>query len=363
VNSDADGTPRLAFNGEGAASSRDYDVVSTRPNQPSGPVGGDDLTDPRWLQLPAGLPQRVKALSAQLVGGAPTRAAAVSAVNDYLHSNEKYNLTAPVPAAGVDAVDSFLFDSHQGFCEQFATAAVVLLRASGIPSRLITGYSQGDLTSEPGKRVMRGSDAHAWVQVWYPGVGWVDDDPTANAVLSDAGTAASAKPSESASPSPSASPSASVSPEAARPASGHRGQSLPGGRLGLAALLVGALALAQLMVAIRRRRARARPKGSPAPRGAAGGPVLQAYLRLDAALTAAGSGRAPDETPRELAGRLAALSVTAGPTADLTTAVDLLERECYAVEPLASAQTVAAVDVFDELTKSVKSLVVSAGPK
>ena len=58
-----------------------------------------------------------------------------------------------------------------------------MLRSAGISARLVTGYSQGDLTSEPGERVMRGTDAHAWVQVWYPGIGWVNSDPTAAAIL------------------------------------------------------------------------------------------------------------------------------------------------------------------------------------
>ena len=359
VSSDVDGTPRLALADGGAPSSRDYDVVSIRPNQPAGPVSGNDATDPRWLQLPAELPQRVKSLSAQLIGGAPTRAAAVSAINDYLHRNETYNLTAPVPGPGVDAVDSFLFDSHLGFCEQFATAAVVLLRASGVPSRLVTGYSQGDLTSEPGKRVMRGSDAHAWVQVWYPGVGWVDDDPTANAVLSTP-DAASATPSASPSASPSTAPSAAASPQPVPTASEGGERSVPGGRLGLAALLLAALAFGQLVVSIGRRRARARPTRTPATPGGGGGPVLQAYLRLDAALTAAGRGRAPDETPRTLAVRLGSAPGVEVADAQIAAAVDLLEHECYAVEPLTSAQTASAVNVFNELTKSVKSLAVLA---
>jgi hypothetical protein len=98
--------------------------------------------------------------------------------------------------------------------------------------------------------------------------------------------------------------------------------------------------------------------------------VLQAYLRLDAALTAAGRGRAPDETPRTLAVRLGSAPGVAAPgvaasgvslaDAQIAAAVDLLEHECYAVEPLTSAQSASAVNVFDELTKSVKSLAVSA---
>ena len=89
--------------------------------------------------------------------------------------------------------------------------------------------------------------------------------------------------------------------------------------------------------------------------------MLQAYLRLDAALTAAGRGRAPDETPRTLAVRLGSAPGVEVADAQIAAAVDLLEHECYAVEPLTSAQTASAVNVFNELTKSVKSLAALAG--
>ena len=191
VSEDGDGNPRLQVGASGPPSVRDYDVVSTKPNSAAPAANPADSHDPRWLQLPADLPKRVSALSHQLTAGADSRADAVTAVESYLRQHATYNLNAPVPAAGEDSVDSFLFVTHQGFCEQFATAAVVLLRAGGIPSRLVTGYSQGDLTSDPGRRVMRAADAHAWIQVWYPGLGWIDADPTATAVL---GTAPGANP-------------------------------------------------------------------------------------------------------------------------------------------------------------------------
>jgi transglutaminase-like putative cysteine protease len=183
VSSDADGNPRLEVGGGGSPSARDYNVVSTKPNPDAPAEPAIDNRDPRWLQLPPDLPARVGALSRQLIGTAPSRADAVRTVEAYLRGHETYDLDAPVPAPGEDAVDSFLFVTHQGFCEQFATAAVVLLRSAGTPTRLVTGYSQGDLTSDPGRRVMRATDAHAWIQVWFPGVGWVDSDPTATSVL------------------------------------------------------------------------------------------------------------------------------------------------------------------------------------
>ncbi len=119
------------------------------------------LTDPQWLEVPGDLPGSVRTLAASLVANTSNRLSAVNAVELYLRTNEKYNLNSPVPKPGDDAVDDFLFVSHQGFCEQFATAAVIMLRTQGIPARLVTGYVGGDSDVDPGERVFRGSDAHS----------------------------------------------------------------------------------------------------------------------------------------------------------------------------------------------------------
>ena len=165
----ADGTALLKAGGVTAPWT--YQVSSASPASSATALNaatGSDPADPKWTAVEPGLPARVRTLAAQLTASARTRYDAVTAVDDYLQTHETYDLTSPVPAPGQDAVDDFLFVSHRGFCEQFASAAVVMLRSTGIPARLVTGYSHGDLASEPGERVMRGTDAHAWVQVWYP---------------------------------------------------------------------------------------------------------------------------------------------------------------------------------------------------
>ncbi|MBB2899619.1 transglutaminase-like putative cysteine protease [Kineococcus radiotolerans] len=135
----------------------------------------------RWLQVPTSVPQRVRDLGRELAGGAGGGAAAVAlVVEEHLRSVARYSLDAPVPGAGEDAVDAFLFVDRVGFCEQFASAEVVLLRSAGIPARLVTGFAAG--TEVDGRRVLRGVDAHAWVEVWVPGQGWTTSDPTAGAV-------------------------------------------------------------------------------------------------------------------------------------------------------------------------------------
>jgi hypothetical protein len=133
------------------------------------------------------VPARVIALGRQLTANAATRREAVDAVVSYLHSHETYKLDSPVPAKGADAVDDFLFRTHTGFCEQFASAAAILLQASGVPTRVVTGYASGQ-QQQDGTWLLRGSDAHAWIEVEYPEVGWVPVDPTAGSRLAPSGS-------------------------------------------------------------------------------------------------------------------------------------------------------------------------------
>src|SRR5204862_7560665 len=79
---------------------------------------------------------------------------------------------------GEDPVDWFLFDAGIGYCEQFATAETLMLRALGIPARLVTGYATGDYDPVLNQAVVRERDAHAWVEAYFPGHGWVPFDPT-----------------------------------------------------------------------------------------------------------------------------------------------------------------------------------------
>jgi hypothetical protein len=90
-----------------------------------------------------------------------------------------YSYTLSPGAYEGDPVDEFWLDRKVGFCEHFATSFVVVLRAMGIPARLVTGYQGTDATPEDGWYVVRQSNAHAWVEYWNPGRGWVRADPTA----------------------------------------------------------------------------------------------------------------------------------------------------------------------------------------
>ncbi len=128
------------------------------------------------LRLPAELPARVATLAGNVTAGRPTEYDRVESITNYLSAHYRYSLDTPRLPANADAVDQFLFNDHVGFCEQFASALAVMLRSQGIPSRLVVGYSTGDRDSFTGSFTVRAHDAHAWVEVLFPGVGWVPFD-------------------------------------------------------------------------------------------------------------------------------------------------------------------------------------------
>jgi transglutaminase-like putative cysteine protease len=93
--------------------------------------------------------------------------------------DEAFYYTLRPPRLGVDAVDDFLFVTRRGFCEHYASAFVVLMRAAGMPARVVTGYQGGEFNPLGRYWVIRQRDAHAWAEVWLPGQGWIRIDPTA----------------------------------------------------------------------------------------------------------------------------------------------------------------------------------------
>jgi transglutaminase-like putative cysteine protease len=102
------------------------------------------------------------------------------AIEYFKRANLQYTL-AP-PPLGRDSVDEFLFETKSGFCEHFSSAFAFMMRAAGVPARVVTGYQGGELNPIDGYVVVRQSDAHAWVEVWTARDGWLRVDPTAVAV-------------------------------------------------------------------------------------------------------------------------------------------------------------------------------------
>ena len=132
----------------------------------------------RWLQLPAGFNPRTLALGQswrQHYG--QDDAAIVRAALALFHDGGFRYTLAPAPL-GRDAMDDFLFDTKEGFCEHFSSAFAVLMRAAGIPARVVTGYQGGFWNKLGNYLLLRNSDAHAWDEVWLSGRGWVRADPT-----------------------------------------------------------------------------------------------------------------------------------------------------------------------------------------
>ena len=106
-------------------------------------------------------------------------------------THTRYSLNAPPLPEGADSVDQFLFVDRVGFCEQIGSSLVVMLRSLGIPARLAVGFAPGERNPFTGLWEVKASDAHAWADVWFPGVGWQSFDPTATVPLAgDAGVRA-----------------------------------------------------------------------------------------------------------------------------------------------------------------------------
>ncbi len=145
-----------------------------------------DAPDPaRYLQLPHAYP-RVAALARQITTGIgapgdpdPHTYDKVSAIESWMSTHVRYTTDIPPLAPGADAVTSFLFGSRRGYCEQISTATVVMLRSLGIPARETVGYVPGSYNPITDLYDVQAKDAHAWVQVWFPGYGWQNFDPTA----------------------------------------------------------------------------------------------------------------------------------------------------------------------------------------
>ena len=133
--------------------------------------------DPVYTRLPSSLDPRIPQLARQITASADNSYDKALALETYLRSNYQYTLqlSRTVPH---DPLANFLFERRQGHCEYFASSMAVMLRSLGIPARLVNGFRTGEFNDLTSQYVVRASNAHAWVEVFFPGRGWIAFDPT-----------------------------------------------------------------------------------------------------------------------------------------------------------------------------------------
>jgi transglutaminase-like putative cysteine protease len=166
------------------------------------------VTD-RYLELPETVTDRTRELASQLAAGQPSAFDTAVAVEEYVRSAITYNEDIDPPPDNQDVVDYVLFESREGYCEYYASAMAVLLRAEGIPSRVVGGYFPAPYDPNEGGHLYREKNAHLWVEAFFPGYGWIPFEPTANRERLDYGDLA-APAQEPAPPTPVLTPPPAV---------------------------------------------------------------------------------------------------------------------------------------------------------
>ena len=200
-----------------------YTATSLLSNATAGQLRAASTSYPVWLsqiylQVPPTVTNRTAELARVIVGdaNATTPYDRAKAIETWLRTNIIYNETIPQPPGDQDPVDWVLFDLKEGYCNYYASAMIIMLRTLGIPARMAAGFAQGTYDSTQGIYTVQERDAHTWVEVYFPGYGWIEFEPTAaQAPLNrqddvPSGISPSATPATT--PTPSPTPTATVSP-------------------------------------------------------------------------------------------------------------------------------------------------------
>jgi len=169
-NLDAD-HPINRYEGESQLAEPDADSLRLAPNF----VPRERNIEP-YLQLPS-LDPRIPKLAEEIAAAAPDNYDKAIAVERYLSTRFVYTLELPANRPE-DPLANFLFVRKKGHCEYFASSMAVMLRTLRIPARIVTGFRGGEFNDLTGQYVIRASDAHSWVEAYFPGSGWVSFDPT-----------------------------------------------------------------------------------------------------------------------------------------------------------------------------------------
>jgi transglutaminase-like putative cysteine protease len=156
------------------------DAILTNPNrqelQDAGTAYPEWVTQ-KYLQLPQDFSPRIQQLAKEITAGTQTPFEKAILITRYLRDNITYSQTIPEAPKNRDRLEWVLFDYKQTYCVYYASAEVLMLRSVGVPARMAVGFTQGE--SNGNKYVVRRLNSHAWPEVYFPGIGWVEFEPTA----------------------------------------------------------------------------------------------------------------------------------------------------------------------------------------
>ncbi|MCB9423324.1 MAG: hypothetical protein H6667_26250 [Ardenticatenaceae bacterium] len=138
-----------------------------------------DWIEETYLQLPDTITQETLDLAETLTAEHNNPFDKAIAVRDWLRTNISYNDQIPAPPEDAEPVDHILFVTKEGYCNYYASAMAVMLRSQGVPTRVVSGYAQGEFDEETLSYRVRASNAHTWVEVYFPAYGWIQFEPTA----------------------------------------------------------------------------------------------------------------------------------------------------------------------------------------
>jgi transglutaminase-like putative cysteine protease len=178
----------LTWAGREMEAARRYTVVSLEPTQQPELLRRTPQEYPAsisesYLQVPVRTELALQGLVGELTATAENPYDKALALQGYLEANCLYSLSAPATPRGQDVASHFVLESRRGACDAFSTSLAIMLRLADVPARVATGYATGTYNAEKEAYVALGTDAHAWVEVYFTGVGWVPFDPQATDVF------------------------------------------------------------------------------------------------------------------------------------------------------------------------------------
>jgi hypothetical protein len=287
-----------------------YSVISRVPNASPDQLRAAPTDYPpevleKYTKLPPTGLDRTRKLAHELTAGASNPYDAVSRMSHHLRTHYAYDLSIPPQRAEMDSVEYFLFEQERGYCEQFASSLAVMARSQGIPARISTGYAPGEYNPFTGLYEVRASDAHAWVEVYFPGYGWSAFDPTPG----DDATPWSYRAVSNVQGGKAFGFLAERAGEALTPAMRPVGALMRGvARLDPASILIAGAAVGVVVLALTYSRRLHRRRREPTVQRAvrvSDARLYSRYTGISAALESAGITREPSETPEEYARRAA----------------------------------------------------------